>query len=219
MYDVFFLNYNDPLADVNWNILYEKIPYARRVDGIKGILNAHRHCASLSRTSNFFVVDADNEVLDPEFSIKLSVYDKNYVHIWRAKNPLNELEYGWGGIKLFPKKILLGRDEMPLDMSTSFPLKVIPEVGSITHFNSSAFNTWRSAFRECVKLSHNDDAESYQRLKVWCNVANGIYSDACLSGACAGREHGLKYENEPEMLLKINDWLWLEERYHVESVS
>jgi hypothetical protein len=216
LYDIFFLSHGESIADLNWQEFtskYENLPHARRVDGIDGILNAHKYCAALSRTSNFFVIDADNEVLDVDFSIKLSIYDKNYVHIWKAKNPMNDLVYGWGGIKLFPKKLLLKLDYMPLDMTTSFPLKIMSELGSITHFNTSAFDTWRSAFRECVKLSRNDDKESNKRLNVWCSVAHGPYSDWCLAGACAGREHGVKYKNDPDMLMKINDWAWLEKKF------
>jgi hypothetical protein len=213
MYDIFFLSHGEPYADANWNVLRNVYPHARRVNGIDGILNAHKHCAFISRTLNFFVIDADNEILDVDFGIKLSVYDKDYVHVWRAKNPVNGLVYGWGGIKLFPKRFLLSIETMPLDMTTSFPLKIMDTVGSITHFNTSPFDTWRSAFRECVKLARADDAESYQRLQTWCKIAKGPYADWCLDGACKGREHGLKYKTDTDMLMKINDWAWLAEKF------
>jgi hypothetical protein len=214
MYDVFFLSHGEPLADFHWNQLLKKAPHARRVDGIDGILNAHRHCAEISKTSNFFVIDADNEVLDVfNFTIKLPTYDKDFVHIWKAKNPLNGLIYGWGAIKLFPKKLLLNLEDMPIDMTTSFPLKIISVIGSITHFNTSPYDTWRSAFRECVKLSQSDAPESQERLKIWCSKAKGAYSDICLIGAKSGRDYGLTYKNESAMLSNINDWSWLKERY------
>ena len=214
MYDVFFLSYHELLADFRWGELLKLAPHARRIDGIPGILNAHKHCAEQSRTSNFFAIDADNEIVhDFDFNIKLSIYDKNLVHIWRAKNPLNGLVYGWGGIKLFPKKLLLALDDMPIDMTTSFPLKIVPVTGSTTYFNTTAYDTWRSAFRECVKLAKNDDYQSYERLQVWCKTAKGMHSEACLTGANAGREYGLKYKDDPDMLMKINDWSWLEAMY------
>lgn len=201
------------MADLHWYALQSAQPHARRPDPIDGILAAHRNCARLSRTVNFFVVDADNEIINVDFKIKLPVYDKDYVHVWRARNPLNGLVYGWGGVKLFPKKLVLDQINMPMDMTTNFPLKIVDIVGSITHFNTSPFDTWRSAFRETVKLSRNDDQESRERLETWCTIAKGTYADLCLRGACEGRDYGLSCDS-PEMLMKINDWTWLQERFN-----
>lgn len=212
-YDLFLLSHGEPMADLHWRALVQRAPHARRVDGINGILAAHQHCATLARTSHFFVVDADNEITDIDFSIKLPDYDKRYVHVWRARNPLNGLVYGWGGIKLFPRKLLLQQQVMPLDMTGSFPLKLVPIVGSITHFNTSPFATWRSAFRECVKLVRSPTDESRERLAVWCDVARGPYAEWCLLGARDGREYGITHHDQPDMLSKINDWLWLEQRF------
>lgn len=212
MYDIFLLSYGEPLADKHWSNLKEKYPNAKRVDGIDGIMNAHRHCSLMSMTSHFFVIDADNEILDFDFKFKLEEWDKPYVHVWRAINPINGLVYGWGGIKLFPKKLFKNQD-MPLDMTTSFPLKIMDEVASITHFNSSPFDTWRSAFRECVKLSCKDDQESRERLNIWCSVAHGNFFEHSLRGSCEGLEYGLKHRDDVSMLMKINDWFWLKERF------
>ena len=140
MYDVFFLNYQEPMADTHWRALSRLLPSARRVSGVAGIHAAHRRCAELSTTRMFYVVDADNEVIDFDFRFKPPPYDQGYVHLWFARNPVNELVYGWGGIKLFPKSLVLGLEGTPLDMTTSFPLKIVPEVASITHFNTRLFS-------------------------------------------------------------------------------
>jgi len=217
MYDLFFLSHGEPMADLHWTSLSRQQPHARRVDGIDGILAAHRHCATLSRTSHFFVVDADNEVIEDElFAIRLPAYDKQYVHVWRARNPVNGLVYGWGGIKLFPKKLLLQQTEMPLDMTTSFGIKLMPTVASITHFNTNPFSTWRSAFRECVKLAQSEDPDNHARLDVWCTVAHGPFAIECLAGAQAGRDYGVMHKDHPEMLLKINNWEWLRQQFNPE---
>jgi hypothetical protein len=202
---------------LHWKLLSESQPHARRIDGITGILAAYRHCAFLSRTSHFFVVDADNELLNMDFSIKIPSYDEEYVYIWNAKNPVNGLAYGFGSIKLFPKKQLLLKTEMPLDMTTSFAFKIMPEIGSITHFNTSQFDTWRSAFRECVKLVKYDTEKSHSWLKVWTTVAYGPFADWCLKGANSGMDYGLLHQNSPEMLSKINDWAWLKEQFEMEN--
>ena len=209
-YDLFFLSHGEPIAETHWQRLVERAPYARRVDGIDGILAAHRQCAKLARTTHFFVVDADNEVLDVNFRLRLPAHDQPYVHVWRARNPVNDLVYGWGGIKLFPRRVLLVDGAMPLDMTMSFPLKIVEQIGSITHFNSSAYDAWRSAFRECVKLACLDDAASRARLDVWCSVAHGDFAEECLRGARMGKCFA---GEQPDQVGLINDWPWLLDKY------
>lgn len=213
MYDVFFLSFDEPHADRYWDILRRHHPIARRVNGIAGIQAAHAECARKSRTSHFFVIDADNEVLTPKiFEYEIPEWDREYVHLWYARNPVNNLIYGWGAIKLFPKSIF-GDPTPRLDMTTSFSLKIIPEVASITHFNVSAFETWRSAFRECVKLSCSDSQEAAERLNVWCSAAHGPHSEWALRGAQEGREYGIVHRNNADALFVINDYQWLEKRF------
>jgi hypothetical protein len=99
-------------------------------------------------------------------------------------------------------------------------LILIKECVSITHFNSSPFNTWRSAFRECTKLASgcirkNDINEDMQRLEVWCSLGTGSYADFCQKGAILGREYGTKNADNKSELAKINDWKWLKEQFNV----
>ena len=211
MYDVFFLSYDEPHADRHWEILKGNVPFARRVHGIQGIQAAHKHCASIARTPHFFVVDADNEVIDfSPFEYEVNTWDRDYVHLWFARNPVNGLEYGWGGLKLFPRSVF-ARTEPRLDMTTSLPLKVFKEVKSITHFNTSPFETWRSAFREAVKLVQNPTEEQQEWLRVWCTKASGPHADMCLLGAQEGRKYGNDHQGEE--LMVINDYGWLKQEF------
>ena len=50
MFDVFFISYHEQYADENFDSLKEKAPLAKRVDGVKGIFNAHKRAAELSKT-------------------------------------------------------------------------------------------------------------------------------------------------------------------------
>lgn len=170
-------------------------------------------CARRARTGHFYVVDADNEVTDFDFGYKVPFYDVGYVHLWQAKNPVNGLVYGWGGIKLFSKKMLLGHTRNSLDMTTGFPLKLMEGVKSVTHFNYAPFETWRSAFRECVKLSISEDPDAVGRLAVWTSIAHGPFAEFCLKGANEGRCYGLENRSDPEKLALINDYDWLRERF------
>lgn len=79
----------------------------------------------------------------------------DHVHVWRAKNPINDLVYGYGGIKLFPRLLTKNMDTTKPDMTTSISKHFIAinEVANTTRFNTSPFETWKGAFRECAKLS------------------------------------------------------------------
>lgn len=213
MYDIFFLRFDEPMADGHWAALKSRIISARVMSGVKGIHAAHLACAKASRTACFFVIDADNEIIDYDFSYKVPTWDMQYVHLWQAHNPVNGLTYGWGGVKLFPKKLVLGMSPDTLDMTTSFPLKVMPEVKSINHFNYAPFETWRSAFRECVKLTLSDDPEALARRDVWVSKATGPYSGECLAGARAGVHYAYANKDDPAAIRKINDYAWLRSFY------
>ena len=217
-YDIIFISYNEPNADENFAKLKARFPYAQRVDGVKGIHQAHIAAARKAFTKMFWVVDADAVILDTfNFDHVVSEYDLENVHVWRSINPVNGLEYGYGGVKLLPKKLTQNMDTSKPDMTTSIStlFKAMPSVSNITAFNTDPFNSWRSAFRECCKLAskiidrQNDD-ETTDRLNVWCTV--GTDQDV-LRGAHAGREYGLTNKDNPEALKMINDFDWLKARF------
>jgi len=177
--NIFFLSYGESNREKNWFKLKEKQSKARLIHGIKGLALAHLTCAKLSQTEFFFVVNADNEILDDfHFQLpqaffylshsKTSAFDtikkqndsiqrtfKSKVYCWRSLNPVNGLIYGFGGVKLFPRSLFLSHSSSFVDLSTSFKGKyqVVQELASITRFNVSPLEAWRGAFRECVKLA------------------------------------------------------------------
>lgn len=217
-YDIIFISYNEPNADKNFADLKARFPYAQRVHGVKGIHQAHIAAAKKAFTKMFWVVDGDAEIL-PSFNFDhvVSDYDLENVHVWRSINPVNRLEYGYGGVKLLPKRLTQNMDLSKPDMTTSIStlFKAMPEVSNITAFNTDPFNSWKSAFRECVKLAsrtidrQNDD-ETTDRLDVWCTV--GTDRDV-LQGAQEGREYGLTNKDNPDALKLINDFDWLKARF------
>ena len=225
-YDIIFISYNEPNANENWLKLVERFPRAQRVHGVKGIHNAHVQAARLSNTSMFWVVDGDSEIKeDFNFDYVVDPWDRDAVFVWKSQNPINDLSYGNGGVKLLPKFLTMDLDTSTIDMTTSISKKFnsIDEVSNLTIFNTDPFNTWKSAFRECVKLSSKVidgqiDMETETRLDVWCT--GGIekpYGEYAIKGAIAGKEFGTKYINDTTELSKINDWQWLE--YEFRKIS
>ena len=217
MYDIVFISYNELNADENFARLKERFPLVKRVHGIEGIHRAHIAAAKKSFTRMFWVVDGDAEVLDT-FNFDYKPSDLEMVHVWSSRNPINGLEYGNGGIKLLPQKLTINMDITNIDMTTSISnkFKAIPEISNITVFNTDAFSTWRSAFRECCKLSSKVIVgqitnETEQRLDVWCTLNDSVqYGFYAYSGALAGRAYGEKNASDKEALSKINDFTWLE---------
>jgi hypothetical protein len=218
MYDIIFISYNEPNADENFAKLKARFPYAQRINGVKGIHQAHIAAAKKSFTKMFWVVDGDAEIVDTfNFDYIVSKYDLECVHVWRSKNPVNGLEYGYGGVKLLPKKLTMNMDLSKPDMTTSISslFKAMEEISNITSFNTDPFNSWKSAFRECCKLAsktidRQDTAETEQRLAVWCSASTDVHAQ---DGACSGRDYGIKHAGDPEALAKINDFEWLEEQF------
>ena len=222
MYDIIFISYQEPNADENFAKLKARFPRAQRVHGIKGIHQAHIAAAKKSFTKMFWVVDGDAEILDSfNFDYVVSKYDMECVHVWRSRNPINELEYGYGGVKLLPKALTQNMDITKPDMTTSISslLKVMPEVSNVTAFNTDPFNTWKSAFRECVKLSsgvidRQECQETVARLNAWLTFyPDKPFAQEAVRGAYDGSEYGKVYVGNLEELAKINDFEWLKERF------
>jgi hypothetical protein len=221
-YDIIFISYNEPQADENFARLKARFPYAQRVQEIKGIHQAHIAAAKKAFTKMFWVVDADAQILDTfNFDHVVGEYDLENVHVWRSCNPINDLEYGYGGVKLLPKSLTQNMDTSKPDMTTSISslFKAMPEISNVTAFNVDAFNTWKSAFRECVKLAsktidRQDDADTNYRLNVWCTRGlDRPFGREAIEGAVQGKQYGLENKDNNDALKLINDFDWLRERF------
>jgi len=221
MYDIIFISYNELYAEENFNDLKTKFPLAKRVHGVKGIHQAHIAAAKKSFTKMFWVVDADAIILnDFKFDYLVPDWDLDIVHVWRSLNPVNNLSYGYGGVKLLPKNLTLTMDTNTVDMTTSIStkFKAMDTISNITAFNTDPFSTWKSAFRESCKLAVINNDESLTRLDAWCSLnENAEYGFYAYSGALAGRWYGEKNASNPEALSKINDFTWLQDQWQVEK--
>jgi len=221
--DVVFISYNEPNAEDNWARVLMKAPYAKRVDGVKGIFAAHCRAAEIATTDMFYVVDGDAWLVDDwTFDYQPSIWNRNCAYVWCSRNPINDLVYGYGGVKLFSRQKLLDAWLWQgLDMTTEVmkDITIMPTVSNKTTFNTDEFATWRSAFRECVKLCYHieqnsDDWQSKEKLKVWSNTDHGKpFTKNSLQGANDAVNFAKKNINDIKMLLKINDYSWLKQEF------
>lgn len=212
--DVIFISYHEKNAEENWQRVLEKAPYAKRVDGVKGIFEAHKQAANLSNTDMFYVVDGDAWLVDEwEFNFQPSLFDRDCAYVWSSKNPVNDLTYQYGGVKLFNKSTLKKKKKWTtIDMFSTMPkIKAEDTISCITNFNVDEFSTWRSAFRESVKLYISSQLT---RLDGWLlSNKKKRFGKFAVAGAEAGIQYAKDNIKNKTALLQINDYDWLREHF------
>ena len=201
-FDVVFLSYDEPNADLHYADLCAKVPWAKRVHGVKGSDHAHKAAAELSETDWFITVDADN-IVDPAFfNLDLNMDDpKIQVYGWCGRNTINGLRYGNGGLKIWKKEFVLNMrthensdsDRGQVDFCWEEGYKNFPRVYSESVITGSPFQAWRAGFREGVKMTLLDGVRvppqeikeriwwhNIHRLRMWSTVGaheeNGLYA-------------------------------------------
>jgi hypothetical protein len=106
--DCIYLTYDEPEKEEFWIKIRNMVPWARRVDGVKGSDAAHKAAASASTTDRFILIDGDN-LPDPVFfngTLDLDIPDSEQaVFRWRARNHINGLMYGNGGLSSWTKAV------------------------------------------------------------------------------------------------------------------
>jgi hypothetical protein len=226
--DVFMVAYDEPNAAENWKRLQQLCPRAQLVSGIAGIQAAYRACAFKATTPHFFAVDADNFVLGAAtFMIRLRPRP-DQVYVWSARNPINGLVYGHGGVKLYPTALMRRPEAAPgIDISTSIGSRTrrIRQVASEHRFDTSPYRAWSTAYREAVKLAlaiaagHQVQGAQFL-LDMWCSKGEDApFGRSCIAGAKAGRAYGMAHSHDASALARINDAGWLHEQFAKSSES
>ena len=152
--DFVYISYQEPNKEHNWADLKSKVPWAKRVDGVKGFDSAHKAAANLATTDFFISVDGDN-ILDENFlleSLNFDLTNPKAVHRWRARNNINGLVYGNGGLVGWPKDICLQMnthensttDENKIDFCWGVPHENLHNCYSTTVINANLniLSTW-----------------------------------------------------------------------------
>mgnify|MGYP001253434564 CR=1 FL=1 len=198
-FDIVYISYDEPNADENYADLLEKCPWAKRSHGVWGSDAAHKAAAAMSETERFVTVDADNIVIDDFFNIELDM-DKigaNHVISFAAKNIVNGLVYGNGGIKMWPVEVVNAmrtHEAAPesdkaaqVDFCWNIQYVQMNNWYSWVYNNGSPLQAWRAGFREGVKMSldrgilpatnrflQQNHIKNLQRLSIWCSVGMDI---------------------------------------------
>lgn len=199
--DVVFISYDEPNADLHYADLCTKVPWAKRVHGVKGSDQAHKAAADLAETEYFIGVDADNIVDNKFFDLDIDFDQSIKVYSWLGKNKLNGLLYGNGGLKIWNKQFVYDMksheasdtDRAQVDFCWEEGYVQFKKCYSETVITASPFQAWRAGFREGVKMTLFDGVKvppmeikdriwwhNIHRLRMWSTVGsheeNGIYA-------------------------------------------
>jgi hypothetical protein len=202
--DCIFLTYDEPFKEEFWLKVKNMVPWARRVDGIKGSDAAHKSAAAASTTDRFVLIDGDNIPDSAFFNQQLLLNDdnKHCVFRWKARNAINGLMYGNGGISCWTKEFVEsmrtheatdGRAETQVEFCFHPDYWAMHDCYSTTHPNGSPYQAWRAGFREGVKMCLDQGRRpdltefeervhhrNYDNLCIWqsvgADVDNGFWS-------------------------------------------
>jgi len=205
--DCIYLSYDEPQKEEFWVKIKNMVPWATRVDGVKGSDAAHKAAADASTTDRFILIDGDN-MPDPKFfNLTMEFRDEQYEKAtfrWRARNHINGLMYGNGGLSSWTREFVYnmkthensdGSDATNVEFCFDPLYWPMHDCYSTTYPNATPFQAWRAGFREGVKMcldrghrpSINEfkdrvHARNLDNLNIWHTVGrdveNGIWAIA-----------------------------------------
>lgn len=202
--DCIYLSYDEPKKEQNWIQIQNMVPWSRRVDGIKGSDAAHKAAADASMTDRFVLIDGDNIPAANFFNLQLKLDNTNNdcVFRWKARNHINGLMYGNGGLSCWTKEFVYamkthentdGTEANNVEFCFYPNYWAMHDCYSTTYPNATPFQAWRAGFREGVKMCLNRGRRpilkefedqvvnrNYDHLCIWqtvgADVENGFWS-------------------------------------------
>ncbi len=197
--DCIYLTYDEPQKEEFWVRIHNMIPWARRVDGVRGSDAAHKAAGEASTTERFILIDGDNIPNESFFNLTLQLPDgewENAVYRWRARNHVNGLMYGNGGLSSWTRQHVknmrtheasTGATETEVEFCFHPLYWPMHDCYSTTYPNGSAFHAWRAGFREGVKMCLNRGARpstaefrdrvqkrNLDHLTIWHNIGRDV---------------------------------------------
>ena len=216
--DIVFLSNGEQCADQNYEHLLAVTKHSGnrvvRVDGIDGRVQAYHAAVEASNTPWAFTVFAKlkvNSKFDWGWQPDRLQIPKHY--IFHAKNPVNGLEYGHQGMIAYNKKLTLANQGKGLDFTLDDPHETVELLSGTATFNTDPYSTWRTAFREVIKLKSDYTDIAAERLHAWLTVAEGEFAEHCLLGAKDAVEFYDEVMGDIEELKKSYEWAWLKGYY------
>ena len=161
--DCIYLSYDEAKKEEFWIKIKNMVPWARRVDGVHGSDAAHKAAAAASTTERFILIDGDNLPEERFFDLTLHLNDdnRNAQFRWRARNHVNGLYYGNGGMSCWTRTFINnmrthentdGTDRTNIEFCFDPLYWPMHDCYSTTYINQTPKQAWRAGFREGVKM-------------------------------------------------------------------
>jgi hypothetical protein len=214
--DIVFIDNGESNAEDNYRYMTEVVSLTwrnriHRSSGVNGRVAAYHAAAQLSTTPWFFAVFAKLRVeksFDWLWQPDRMQEPKHY--IFHALNPVNGLKYGHQAMIAYNKKLVLANTGTGLDFTLDSAHEVVPILSGTADYTATPWMTWRTAFRECIKLRGQTDVESQYRLNRWLDpVPLYLNSQWSRSGAEDAVEYYDAVNGDMTELRKSYDWAWL----------
>ena len=171
--DCIYLSYDEPQKEEFWLKIKNMVPWAKRIDGVKGSDAAHKVAGAASDTERFILIDGDNMPDESFFNMQLDFTGKDPSYQkaqfrWKAVNAINGLRYGNGGMSSWTKTYVANMKthenqkdgdaariaDFCLDSKDNLYWAMY-DCYSTTYPNHTPFQAWRAGFREGVKMCLN----------------------------------------------------------------
>jgi hypothetical protein len=216
--DIIFFSNGESIADKNYehllNITKNLPNKVRRIDGVDGRVKSQHAAANSSETSWYFLVNAKLKVSSKfNFNWQPDRLQIAKHYIFRATNPVNGLVYGHQAIVANNKRLTLNNNGVGLDFTMDSEHEVVDINSGIALYNTNEWDTWRTAFRECIKLKKSGTSENNERLHAWLTMGIGEFAQYSLQGARHAIEYYEEVSGDFDKLRLSYDWGWLRTYY------
>ena len=216
--DIVYLSNGEAGAEENWEHLLKITKGIKnrvvRVDGINGRVAAYHAAAEASETPWAFTVFAKLKV-NPKFDWTWQP-DRMQIpkhYIFYAENPVNGLVYGHQAMIAYNKRLTLANNGKGLDFTLDDEHEVVQSLSGVAHYNTDPFSTWRTAFREVLKLKDEGSYISQDRLNTWLTKAKGDFAEYSLKGAKDADEYYDEVKGDFDKIKLSYEWAWLQEKF------
>ena len=217
--DIVFLSNGEPAAHENYEHLLKITKGLAnrvvRVDGVNGRVAAYHTAAEASNTPWMFTVFAKlkvNNKFDWNWQPDRLQIPKHY--IFHAKNPVNGLVYGHQAMIAYNKKLTLANDgSKGLDFTQDDEHEVVELLSGVANYNTDEWSTWRTAFREVLKLKMDTSQIGKERLNAWLKNGDGDFGDYSILGAKDAVSYYKQVKGNIDKLKLSYEWEWLREFY------
>jgi hypothetical protein len=221
--DVVYLSYDEPLADKLYarlqRVFGQKI---KRLHGVSPLRRALKLTAELVDTEHYWLVDGDFEVdlsFDPSRIPPQG--DDIAMTVLQARNALNGLVYGNGGLKVIRTEAMRQMSDDTVDVLAAIGKPEFLEIcAGVTRFNQSPYHTWKAAYREVAMISRGSEygmSSEWAEHVVdrWMNGNEGVHALFSAAGANDGAEFARSVDAGSDDWQQINDPVWMKRRFEV----